>query len=73
MYIKTFSNLQLFFQKLVADVLLIQTLSQKMLPSLLQKKESSWAEQRKEVQSLEEKARQCGIKLQSLLQVLKRK
>lgn len=59
---------KLFFQKLVADVLLIQTFSKKMLPPLLQKKESSWAEQTKEVQSLEEKARQCGIKLQSLLQ-----
>ncbi|XP_055989127.1 nesprin-2 isoform X2 [Sorex fumeus] len=61
-------NHKLFFQKLVADMWLIQTFSNKMLPSLLQKKEASWAEQTKEVQSLVEKARQCGIKLQSLLQ-----
>lgn len=66
--IKT-SILQLFFQKLVADMLLIQTFSNKMLPSLLQKKESLWAEQVKEVKLLEEKSHQCGIKLQSLLQV----
>ncbi|XP_059549889.1 nesprin-2 isoform X2 [Myotis daubentonii] len=59
---------KLFFQKLVADMLLIQTFSGKMLPSLLQKKETSWAEQVKEVKLLEEKARQCGIKQQSLLQ-----
>ncbi|XP_019487654.1 PREDICTED: nesprin-2 [Hipposideros armiger] len=61
-------NHKLFFQKLVADMLLIQTYSNKMLPSLLQKKESFWAEQIKEVKLLEEKAHQCGIKLQSLLQ-----
>ncbi|XP_054988523.1 nesprin-2 isoform X1 [Sorex araneus] len=61
-------NHKLFFQKLIADMWLIQTFSNKMLPSLLQKKETSWAEQTKEVQSLEEKARQYGIKLQSLLQ-----
>ncbi|XP_070274716.1 nesprin-2 isoform X3 [Myotis yumanensis] len=61
-------NHKLFFQKLVADTLLIQTFSSKMLPSLLQKKETSWAEQVKEVKLLEEKARQCGIKQQSLLQ-----
>ncbi|XP_036165466.1 nesprin-2 isoform X3 [Myotis myotis] len=61
-------NHKLFFQKLVADMLLIQTFSSKMLPSLLQKKETPWAEQVKEVKLLEEKARQCGIKQQSLLQ-----
>ncbi|XP_036094192.1 nesprin-2 isoform X6 [Rousettus aegyptiacus] len=61
-------NHKLFFQKLVADMLLIQTFSNKMLPSLLQKKESLWAEQVKEVKLLEEKSHQCGIKLQSLLQ-----
>ncbi|XP_006756776.1 PREDICTED: nesprin-2 [Myotis davidii] len=61
-------NHKLFFQKLVADMLLIQTFSSKVLPSLLQKKETSWAEQVKEVKLLEEKARQCGIKQQSLLQ-----
>ncbi|XP_039720519.1 nesprin-2-like isoform X1 [Pteropus medius] len=61
-------NHKLFFQKLVADMLLIQTFSNKMLPSLLQKKESFWSEQAKEVKLLEEKSHQCGIKLQSLLQ-----
>uniref|UniRef100_A0A671DRX2 Nesprin-2 n=2 Tax=Rhinolophus ferrumequinum TaxID=59479 RepID=A0A671DRX2_RHIFE len=61
-------NHKLFFQKLVADMLLIQTYSNKMLPPLLQKKESFWAEQVKEVKLLEEKSHQCGIKLQSLLQ-----
>ncbi|XP_022426107.2 nesprin-2 isoform X3 [Delphinapterus leucas] len=61
-------NHKLFFRKLVADMLLIQTYSNKMLPSLLQKKETVWAEQVKEVKLLEEKSHQCGIKLQSLLQ-----
>ncbi|XP_057586422.1 nesprin-2 [Hippopotamus amphibius kiboko] len=61
-------NHKLFFQKLVADMLLTQTYSNKMLPSLLQKKETFWAEQLKEVKLLEEKSHQCGIKLQSLLQ-----
>ncbi|XP_036887040.1 nesprin-2 isoform X2 [Sturnira hondurensis] len=61
-------NHKLFFQKLVADMLLIQTYSNKMLPSLLQKKETFWAEQVKEVKLLEERSHQCGVKLQSLLQ-----
>ncbi|XP_045666543.1 nesprin-2 isoform X3 [Ursus americanus] len=61
-------NHKVFFQKLVADMLLIQTYSNKMLPSLLQKRETFWAEQIKEVKFLEEKSHQCGIKLQSLLQ-----
>ncbi|XP_031309695.2 nesprin-2 isoform X1 [Camelus dromedarius] len=61
-------NHKLFFQKLVADMLWIQTYSNKMLPSLLQKKETFWAEQVKEVKLLEEKSQQCGMKLQSLLQ-----
>uniref|UniRef100_A0A8C3X5K7 Nesprin-2 n=1 Tax=Catagonus wagneri TaxID=51154 RepID=A0A8C3X5K7_9CETA len=60
-------NHKLFFQKLVADMLLIQTYSNKM-PPLLQKKETFWADQIKEVKLLEEKSHQCGIKLQSLLQ-----
>ncbi|KAB1277565.1 Nesprin-2 [Camelus dromedarius] len=55
-------------KKLVADMLWIQTYSNKMLPSLLQKKETFWAEQVKEVKLLEEKSQQCGMKLQSLLQ-----
>ncbi|PNJ70701.1 SYNE2 isoform 5 [Pongo abelii] len=61
-------NHQVFFQKLVADMLLIQAYSAKILPSLLQKRETFWAEQVTEVKILEEKSRQCGIKLQSLLQ-----
>ncbi|KAM5338266.1 nesprin-2 isoform 2-T2 [Glossophaga mutica] len=61
-------NHKLFFQKLVADMLLIQTYSNKMLPSLLQKQETRWAEQVKEVKLLEERSHQRGIKLQSLLQ-----
>ncbi|XP_058423073.1 nesprin-2 isoform X4 [Diceros bicornis minor] len=61
-------NHKLFFQKLVADMLLIQAYSNKMLPSLLQKKETFWAEQVKEVKLLEEKSHQRGIKLQCLLQ-----
>ncbi|XP_035866765.1 nesprin-2 isoform X3 [Phyllostomus discolor] len=61
-------NHKLFFQKLVADMLLIQTYFNKMLPSLLQKKETFWAEQVKEVKLLEERSHQHGIKLQSLLQ-----
>ncbi|XP_008061512.1 nesprin-2 [Carlito syrichta] len=57
-----------FFQKLVADMLLIQTYSAKMFPSLLQKKEIFWAEQVAEVKTLEERSCQCGMKLQGLLQ-----
>nr|XP_055217996.1 nesprin-2 isoform X8 [Gorilla gorilla gorilla] len=59
---------KVFFQKLVADMLLIQAYSAKILPSLLQKRETFWAEQVTEVKILEEKSRQCGMKLQSLLQ-----
>ncbi|XP_004681849.1 PREDICTED: nesprin-2 isoform X2 [Condylura cristata] len=61
-------NHQLFFQKLVADMLLIKAYSNKMLPPLLQKRETFWAEQVKEVKLLEEKSQQRGIQLQSLLQ-----
>ncbi|XP_044087705.1 nesprin-2 isoform X6 [Neovison vison] len=61
-------NHKIFFRKLVADMLLIQTYANKMLPSLLQNKEMFGAEQIKEVKLLEEKSHQCGIKLQSLLQ-----
>lgn len=50
-------------------MLLIQTYSAKMFPSLLQKREAFWAEQVSEIKSLEDKAQQCGVKLQSLLQV----
>ncbi|XP_006142459.1 nesprin-2 isoform X5 [Tupaia chinensis] len=61
-------NHKVFFQKLVADMLLIQTYSTKMFPSLLQKREAFWAEQVKEVKLLEEKSLQHGMKLQNLLQ-----
>uniref|UniRef100_A0A2K5QQZ4 Spectrin repeat containing nuclear envelope protein 2 n=1 Tax=Cebus imitator TaxID=2715852 RepID=A0A2K5QQZ4_CEBIM len=61
-------NHKVFFQKLVADMLLIQAYSAKILPSLLQKRETFWAEQVTEVKILEEKSRQRGMKLQSLLQ-----
>ncbi|XP_042637078.1 nesprin-2 [Orycteropus afer afer] len=61
-------NHKVFFQKLVADMFLIQTYSNKMFPSLLQKKETFWADQVKEVKLLEEKSNQCGMKLQNLLQ-----
>ncbi|XP_021103430.1 nesprin-2 isoform X2 [Heterocephalus glaber] len=61
-------NHKLFFQKLVTDMLLIQTYSAKMFPSLLQKRETFWAEQVTDIKSLEDKAQQCGTKLQSLLQ-----
>ena len=50
-------------------MLLIQAYSAKILPSLLQNRETFWAEQVTEVKMLEEKSRQCGMKLQSLLQV----
>uniref|UniRef100_A0A2K6JTW1 Spectrin repeat containing nuclear envelope protein 2 n=1 Tax=Rhinopithecus bieti TaxID=61621 RepID=A0A2K6JTW1_RHIBE len=61
-------NHKIFFQKLVADMLLIQAYSAKVFPSLLQKRETFWAEQVTEVKILEEKSRQRGMKLQSLLQ-----
>ncbi|XP_025775123.1 nesprin-2 [Puma concolor] len=61
-------NHKLFFQKLVADMLLIQTYSNRMPPSLLQKKDTFWAEQIQEIKLLEEKSHQREIKLQSLLQ-----
>ncbi|XP_053457239.1 nesprin-2 isoform X5 [Nycticebus coucang] len=61
-------NYKGFFQKLVADMLLIQTYSAKRFPSLLQKRKTFWAEQVAEVKLLEERSQQCGMKLQSLLQ-----
>lgn len=51
-------------------MLLIQTYSNRMPPSLLQKKDTFWAEQIQEIKLLEQKSHQRGIKLQSLLQVL---
>nr|XP_045011461.1 nesprin-2 isoform X3 [Jaculus jaculus] len=57
-----------FFQKLAASMLFIQTYLAKSFPSSLQKRETFWAEQVTEVKLLEEKAWQCGTRLQSLLQ-----
>ncbi|KAM5273601.1 nesprin-2 [Ctenodactylus gundi] len=59
---------KVFFQKLVAGMLLIQTCSAKMRPSPLQKMEASWAEQVAEVRALEDEARRCGTKLEGVLQ-----
>ncbi|XP_010601301.1 nesprin-2 isoform X4 [Fukomys damarensis] len=59
---------KVFFQKLVADMLLIQAYSVNMFPSSLQKRETFWAEQATEVKALEVRAEQCGTRLQSLLQ-----
>ncbi|XP_023558729.1 nesprin-2 isoform X2 [Octodon degus] len=61
-------NHKVFFRKLVADMLLIQTYSAKTFPSLLQKRETFWAEQVTEIKSLEDRAQQCGTRLQGLLQ-----
>ncbi|XP_063118254.1 nesprin-2 isoform X7 [Rattus norvegicus] len=57
-----------FFQKLVADMLLIQTYSATMFPPSLQKGEGFGAEQVAEVRALEEEACLRGAQLQSLLQ-----
>ncbi|XP_076778100.1 nesprin-2 isoform X4 [Arvicanthis niloticus] len=57
-----------FFQKLVADMLLIQTYSATMFPPSLQKGEGFGAEQVAEVRALEEEACLRGAQLQSMLQ-----
>ncbi|XP_051003413.1 nesprin-2 [Acomys russatus] len=57
-----------FFQKLVADMLLIQTYSAKMFPPSLQKGEGFGAEQVAEVRAVEEEACLRGAQLQSVLQ-----
>ncbi|XP_026635286.1 nesprin-2 isoform X2 [Microtus ochrogaster] len=57
-----------FFQKLVADMLLIQTYSAKMSPPSLQKGERFEAEQEAEVRALGEEACLRGSQLQSVLQ-----
>ncbi|XP_029396520.1 nesprin-2 isoform X4 [Mus pahari] len=57
-----------FFQKLVADMLLIQTYSATMFPPSLQKGEGFGAEQVAEVSALEEEACLRGAQLQSMLQ-----
>ncbi|XP_072485533.1 nesprin-2 isoform X2 [Notamacropus eugenii] len=61
-------NHKIFFQKLVADIFLIQEYSKKALPSLLQNKEKFWADKVKEVKLLEQQAYQYGTKLENLLQ-----
>ncbi|KAL1790760.1 nesprin-2 isoform X2 [Sigmodon hispidus] len=57
-----------FFQKLVADMLLIQTYSSKMSAPSLQKGERFGAEQEAQVRALEGEACQRGSQLQSVLQ-----
>ncbi|XP_075804010.1 nesprin-2 isoform X6 [Microtus pennsylvanicus] len=57
-----------FFQKLVADMLLIQTYSAKMSPPSLQKGERFGAEQEAEVRALGQEACLRGSQLQSVLQ-----
>ncbi|XP_037066520.1 nesprin-2 isoform X2 [Peromyscus leucopus] len=57
-----------FFQKLVADMLLIQTYSAKMFPPSLQKGERFGAQQVAEVRAVEEAACLRGSQLQSVLQ-----
>ncbi|XP_038193388.1 nesprin-2 isoform X4 [Arvicola amphibius] len=57
-----------FFQKLVADMLLIQTYSAIMSPPSLQKGERFGAEQEAEVRALGEEACLRGSQLQSVLQ-----
>ncbi|XP_074146434.1 nesprin-2 isoform X1 [Sminthopsis crassicaudata] len=61
-------NHKVFFQKLVADVFLIQEYSKKALPCLLQNKEKFWEEKVKEIKLLEQQAYQYGTKLENLLQ-----
>ncbi|XP_059135375.1 nesprin-2 isoform X3 [Peromyscus eremicus] len=57
-----------FFQKLVADMLLIQTYSAKMFPPSLQKGERFGAQQVADVRAVEEAACLRGSQLQSVLQ-----
>nr|XP_021491241.1 nesprin-2-like [Meriones unguiculatus] len=57
-----------FFQKLVADMLLIQTYSAKMFPPSLQKGEGFGAERAAEVRAVEEEACLHGARLQSVLE-----
>ncbi|XP_031211612.1 nesprin-2 isoform X2 [Mastomys coucha] len=57
-----------FFQKLVADMLLIQAYPATMFPPSLQKGEGFGAEQVAEVRALEEEACLRGAQLQSMLQ-----
>lgn len=51
----------------------MQTFSKKVAPSVFQKKEEFWKELVDEVKSLEEKACQYGIHLETLLKVTSQK
>uniref|UniRef100_A0A6I8NCE0 Nesprin-2 n=1 Tax=Ornithorhynchus anatinus TaxID=9258 RepID=A0A6I8NCE0_ORNAN len=57
-----------FFQKLIADMLLMETHFNRAPHFVLQKPELLWAEQVKEVTLLEQQAHQRGTQLESLLQ-----
>ncbi|XP_074986041.1 nesprin-2 isoform X2 [Caretta caretta] len=56
-----------FFHKLIAHMLVVQSYSKKVAPATLQKKEKFWTELVEDVRSLEQKASQYGIHLESLL------
>uniref|UniRef100_A0A8C3T368 Spectrin repeat containing nuclear envelope protein 2 n=1 Tax=Chelydra serpentina TaxID=8475 RepID=A0A8C3T368_CHESE len=56
-----------FFHKLIAYVLVVQSYSKKVAPGTLQKKEKFWTELVEDVRSLEQKASQYGIRVESLL------
>ncbi|XP_058511514.1 nesprin-2 isoform X4 [Ochotona princeps] len=59
---------KVFFQKLLADMLFIQTYCAKVSPSLVQNRETFWAEQVTQVKLLQQESCQRGTLLQSLLQ-----
>ncbi|XP_065694805.1 nesprin-2 isoform X2 [Patagioenas fasciata] len=56
-----------FFHNLMTHMAFMQTFSKKVAPSVFQKKEEFWRELVNEVKSLEEKACQYGIHLETLL------
>uniref|UniRef100_A0A674JUY9 Spectrin repeat containing nuclear envelope protein 2 n=1 Tax=Terrapene triunguis TaxID=2587831 RepID=A0A674JUY9_9SAUR len=56
-----------FFHKLIAHVLVVQSYSKKVAPATLQKKEKFWTKLVEDVRSLEQKASQYGIRIESLL------
>ncbi|XP_034623710.1 nesprin-2 isoform X2 [Trachemys scripta elegans] len=56
-----------FSHKLIAHVLVVQSYSKKVAPATLQKKEKFWTELVENVRSLEQKASQYGIRIESLL------
>ncbi|KAL8168820.1 UNVERIFIED_CONTAM: hypothetical protein K2H54_018495 [Gekko kuhli] len=57
-----------FFRKLNAHMLLVETCSKRVAPSLLQKREEFWKELAEEIKSLEQQAIQRGTQLESQLQ-----